>query len=155
MPKNTIQSLALSTLLCLPAALASQPNNHAVGQKILDTGRYMAVVSQEIVKGSCWDYINAVYRRAGFSQRQRITVHKGSKSTGPYATPNQIQPGDWLYYINHSYHGVEHSGIFVRWVNRSKRVAEILSYQGEHRNKPGRYRNYDLSNVYTIIRAKP
>lgn len=124
------------------------------GQKILQTGRHMAVVKKEIIRGSCWDYINTVYNRSGYPQAQRHYVLKGKKKTGPYATVQQIQPGDWLYYINHSYHGIEHSGIFVRWVNKKKRIGLILSYGGESRKKPGRYRNYDLSHVYTIIRAK-
>lgn len=124
------------------------------GQKILKTGRHMAVVKKEIIRGSCWDYINAVYNRSGYPQSKRRYVVKGKKKSGPYAAPSKILPGDWLYYINHSYHGVEHSGIFVRWVNKKKRIGLILSYGGESRKKPGRYRNYDLSNVYTIIRAK-
>lgn len=124
------------------------------GQKILKTGRYMALVSKEIVRGSCWDYINTVYKRAGYPQSKRRYILKGKKKSGPYAKTHQIQPGDWLYYINHSYHGVEHSGIFVNWVNKKKRMAMILSYQGQARKKPGRYRKYDLSNVYTIIRPK-
>lgn len=128
--------------------------NHSVGEKILKTGRYMALTSKEIVRGSCWDYINTVYHRAGYPQAKRHYVLKGKKNSGPYAKPNTIQPGDWLYYINHSYNNVEHSGIFVRWVDKKKRIASILSYGGESRKKPGRYRDYDLSHVYTIIRAK-
>lgn len=124
------------------------------GQKILKTGRHMAVVKKEIIRGSCWDYIHAVYNRSGYPQKKRRYVLKGKKNKGPYAKPTQIQPGDWLYYINHSYHGVEHSGIFVRWVDKQKRLGITLSYAGESKKKPGRYRQYDLSNVYTIIRPK-
>ncbi len=124
------------------------------GDKILKTGYYMAMTSKEIVRGSCWDYINTVYNRAGYPQSKRRYVLKGKKNSGPYAKPNMIQKGDWLYYINHSYHNVEHSGIFVKWVNKKKRIAKILSYGGQSRKKPGRYRNYDLSHVYTVIRPK-
>lgn len=126
----------------------------AAGEKILKIGQYMALTSKEIVRGSCWDYINAVYNRAGYPQSKRVYILKGKKDTGPYAKSEAIQVGDWLYYINHSYHEVPHSGIFIHWVDKNKRIASILSYGGESRNKPGRYRNYDLSHVYTIIRAK-
>lgn len=134
--------------------LLSTPTQQSAGEKILKTGEVMALQTKEIVRGSCWDYIHTVYNRAGYPQSKRQYILKGKKRSGPYAKPDQIQPGDWLYYINHSYNGVEHSGIFVRWIDKKKRIASILSYGGESRKKPGRYRNYDLSNVYTIIRAK-
>lgn len=135
--------------------IIAEQNASKTGQRILSTGRHMALDSKEIVRGACWDYINVVFNRAGFPMNKRQQIHKGKKATGPYATPAQIQAGDWLYYVNHSYHDVPHSGIFIRWVDKSKRIGEILSYGGERRNKPGRYRNYDLSHVYTIIRARP
>lgn len=135
-------------------AATAQASILPAGQKILQTGRHMAVVKKEIIRGSCWDYINTVYNRSGYPQAQRRYVLRGKKNTGPYARVQQIQPGDWLYYINHSYNGIEHSGIFVRWADKKKRIGLILSYGGESRKKPGRYRNYDLSHVYTIIRAK-
>lgn len=138
----------------LPMLLKAEKNADQRGQRILQVGRKMALETKEIVRGSCWDYINTVYNRAGYPQAKRQYVLKGKKNTGPYAKASQIHPGDWLYYINHSYNRVEHSGIFVRWVDKPKKIAQILSYGGERRNKPGRYRNYDLSNVYTIIRAK-
>ncbi len=126
----------------------------SAGDKILKTGRYMALTSKEIVRGSCWDYIDAVYNRSGYPRNKRQTILKGKKNSGPYANPNSIQAGDWLYFINHSYNDVPHSGIFVRWVDKEKRVASILSYGGESRKKPGRYRDYDLSHVYNIMRPK-
>ncbi|PID66791.1 MAG: hypothetical protein CR975_01185 [Gammaproteobacteria bacterium] len=145
-PSNTVKKQQLNRLTAQKTTSA--------GRKILQTGRYMALTSKEIVRGSCWDYINTVYTRAGYPQAKRRYVLKGQKNKGPYAKADMIRPGDWLYYINHSYHNVPHSGIFVRWVNKQKRLASILSYGGESRRKPGRYRNYKLSHVYTIIRAK-
>ena len=79
-------------------------------------------------------------------------MHKGKKS-GPYVKSSQIEAGDWLYYINHSYNDVEHSGIFVYWVDYKKKIGMILSYGGERRKMPGRYLPYDLTHVYNIIRA--
>ncbi len=143
------QSTSARQVVDSPASTAT-----AAGARILKTGRFMALESKEIVKGSCWDYINEVYNRSGYGQHKRKTVFRTKKDSGPYAKAAQIQPGDWLYHINHSYRGVPHSGIFVRWVDRSKMIGETLSYGGEQRQKPGRYRNYDLSHVYTIIRPK-
>ncbi len=134
--------------------LSAEAHADAPGKKILSVGRKMALDSKEIIRGSCWNYIDTVYQRAGYPQKKRRYILKGEKNKGPYAKPEMIKAGDWLYYINHSYHDVEHSGIFVRWLNRDKRIGLILSYGGEARKKPGRYRSYDLSHVYVILRAK-
>jgi len=126
----------------------------APGRQVLATGRVMTIDRQEIVRGSCWDYSNAVYNRAGYpnTRKNRATVFKGTKKRGPYADASLIRPGDWLFYINHSYNGIEHSAIFVKWTNYNRRIALMLSYGGERRNHPARYLEYDLSNVYQIIR---
>jgi len=84
-------------------------------------------------------------------------VGKGKSLSTPSRTPaplSSIRPGDWLYYVNHSYGNIEHSGLFIGWTNRAAGQGLILSYQGERRNKPGRYRVYDLSSVYQILRAR-
>jgi hypothetical protein len=111
----------------------------------------MALVKKEILPGACWDWINTAYNRAGFPAKKRQTVYKTRKK-GPYADPALIQPGDWLYYVNHSYNGIEHSGIFVDWTDRPSKLGLILSYPGEKRKEPGRYLPYDLSSVYSITR---
>ena len=69
-----------------------------------------------------------------------------------YARTSQVQPGDWLYHINHGYKGVEHSSIFVAWIDEPKKIGLMLSYGGEHRKEPARYRAYDLRSIYTIHR---
>lgn len=120
------------------------------GRKILTTSRSM-VEKGEILKGGCWDFINTVYNRAGFPSQKRVSIFK-SKKNGPYVNQKLIQAGDWLYYINHSYKKIDHSGVFISWVNFENKVALIMSYAGEKRNSPARYQNYDLSNVYSIIR---
>ncbi len=154
MSRTLLFILALfGCIACTAQSKETTPASLA-GNNILKTGNYMAMTSREVVRGSCWDYINTVYNRAGYPQSKRHYVLKGKKNRGPYAKANMIQKGDWLYYINHSYNNVEHSGIFVKWVNKRKRIAKILSYGGQSRKKPGRYRNYDLSHVYTIIRPK-
>jgi len=54
-----------------------------------------------------------------------------------------IERGDWIYHINYSYAKVEHSGIFVDWVDRERKLALMLSYAGERRKTPARYKVYD------------
>jgi hypothetical protein len=122
-------------------------------RKVLQTGRQMALVNGEIIRGGCWDYANTVYTRAGY-KKHRQTVFKGAKRQGPYADASLIQHGDFLYYVNHSYGDVEHSAIFVDWLNYPSKTALMLSYAGEHRRQPARYKPYELTNVYQIIRAK-
>ena len=127
---------------------AESVSNRAV-RDVMNTARIMALNERAIVKGGCWDYLNAVFNRAGVS---RNTVHKGEYRGGPYANREDIQVGDWLYYINHGYHDIEHSGLFVGWVDKAANQALILSYAGENRHEPARYRVYDLSHVYNIMR---
>ena len=122
------------------------------GREILTLSRSM-ISSHEKISGSCWNYINTVYNRTGHPLKHRDVVFKG-KLRGPYADFNLIQPGDWLYYVNHSYKGTEHSGIFVDWTNKDKKEALMISYAGEKRNTPARYKVYKLTNVYNIIRPK-
>ena len=122
------------------------------GRDILRLSRSM-ISSNEKITGSCWNYINTVYNRSGHPQMKRDIVFKG-KLRGPFADHDLIQPGDWLYYVNHSYNGIEHSGIFVDWTDREKGEALMISYAGEKRKTPARYKVYKLTNVYNIIRPK-
>ena len=131
--------------------LLSNAENHSstAAREVISTARKMALNERAIIQGGCWDYLNEVFKRAGVT---RDTVHKGAYRQGPYANSNDIEIGDWLYYINHGYNGVEHSGLFVGWVDEAAKQALILSYAGENRREPARYRVYDLSNVYQIMR---
>ena len=95
------------------------------GKTILEIGRKMVFEEKTIVKGSCWDYIFEVYKRAGYATK-KLTVFK-SKKSGPYVDISKIQPGDWLYYVNHSYGGVEHSGIFIYWKDYKNKIGVTLS----------------------------
>ena len=124
------------------------------GRKILLTGRKMALEDRKIVKGSCWDYANAIYNDAGYpnKQKKRQIVFKSKKKSGPYADQDMIKPGDFLYYINHSYHDVEHSAIFIGWDSYEDKRALMLSYAGQNKKTPARYKIYDLCHVYHIIR---
>jgi hypothetical protein len=84
---------------------------------------------------------------------QKIWTLK-SKIVGPFADVSVIRPGDWLYFINHSYSERDHSGIFVEWTNFEKKRAVMMSYVGGKKKTPATYKIYDLSNVYYIIRPK-
>lgn len=122
------------------------------GLAVLQASRSM-IANGDVVVGSCWDFINAVFVRAGFPSKQRTTAHKG-RYAGPFAEQAMIQPGDWLYFINHSFGDVEHSGIFIAWTDEAQRIALVSSYAGGNKPVPGRYRLYDLSHVFNIIRGK-
>ena len=127
----------------------AETQSSMAAREVVSTARKMALNERTIIQGGCWDYLNAVFNRAGVS---RNTIHKGTYAQGPYASSSEIEAGDWLYYINHGYNGVEHSGLFVGWVDERAKQALILSYAGENRREPARYRVYDLSNVYQIMR---
>ncbi len=133
----------------LPLLSNAETQSSQAAREVISTARKMALNERTIIKGGCWDYLNAVFNRAGVS---RNTIHKGTYGQGPYASSKDIEVGDWLYYINHGYNGVEHSGLFVGWVDENAKQALILSYAGENRREPARYRVYDLSNVYQIMR---
>ena len=124
------------------------------GRKVLETGRRMTLNQKVIIPGGCWGYANAVYNKAGYPTHKRMRVFSGRKGRGPYANPNLIRPGDWLYYINHSYNNIEHSAIFVGWIDKRRKIGLMLTYGGEGRREPARYRAYDLRSVYRVERPK-
>lgn len=133
----------------LPLLSRAENQSSRAARDVISMARTMSLNERTIIKGGCWDYLNAVFNRAGVN---RSTVHKGAYAEGPYVNSRDIQVGDWLYYINHGYNDIEHSGLFVGWVDESAKQALILSYAGESRQEPARYRVYDLSHVYHIIR---
>jgi hypothetical protein len=130
--------------------LMAELKSPAPARKVLKTGRKLALEEKAIIRGSCWNWINTVFKRAGYAENNHIVFK--SKKRGPYAKPGLIKPGDWLYYVNHSYNRIEHSGIFVHWVDYRKKIGMVLSYGGEGRRKPGRYKAYNLKDVYFIKR---
>ena len=133
----------------LPLLSTAELQSSKAARGVISIARTMALNERTIIQGGCWDYLNAVFNRAGVSHN---TLHKGTYREGPYANSSEIEIGDWLYYINHGYKGIEHSGLFVGWVDESAKQALMLSYAGENRREPARYRVYDLSNVYQIMR---
>lgn len=128
----------------------AEANASLGGRKILEASRSM-IANQEIIVGGCWDYINTVYDRAGYLANQRVTIFN-SKFKGPYFKADRISPGDWLYFVNHSYRDTEHSAIFVTWTDEEKKSALMVSYVGGNQKKPANYKKYILNNVYNVIR---
>lgn len=133
----------------LPLLSRAETQSSRAAREVISMARTMALNERTIIKGGCWDYLNVVFNRAGVT---RDTIHQGTYAQGPYANSQEIQAGDWLYYINHGYNGIEHSGLFVGWVDEAAKQALILSYAGESRREPARYKVYDLSNVYQVMR---
>ena len=140
----------------------SQDHFSLINQAMMQSqGRVKAVLAetrkmtlmQEIIKGGCWDFLDTAWTRAGVPRQARQIIY-ANKIGGTYANPNQLQIGDWIYYVNHSYHDIEPSGMFIGWTDKPRHIGLILSYAGEHRAEPARYREYDLSHVYHITRAE-
>lgn len=164
----TVPAVAQSSLIKTPSLTnqSSYLNSHPYGeiisqsemtatpnaQKVLISARQM-VENGEIIRGGCWDYLNAAWSRVGFDNKKRKVTFKGDIKKPPYADINDIQAGDWLYHINYSYNNIEHSGMFVGWIDKQNAIGLTLSYAGEKRGEPARYRAYDLSGVYRITRA--
>ncbi len=127
-----------------PQSITLPSANTNSGKKILDMGKMMANSSSQKVAGSSWSYINEVYNQAGFPKGQRVAIHKGDKNVGPYTA--QLLPGDWIYY---KYRDIDRSGIFIRWIDETNHIAEVLGYSGQR----GVYQNHRLAQVYQVIRT--
>jgi hypothetical protein len=123
------------------------------GKKILMASQSM-VANEDIIIGSCWDYINTVYNRAGFSTKQRETIYSSNKNRGPYLDLQQLVAGDWIYYVNHNYNNIEHSAIFVGWANKKMNEALMVSYVGERHKKPAEFKRYIINQIYNVIRPR-
>lgn len=103
---------------------------------------------------SCYAWVESVYEAAGFPKQRRTTVWSSPES-GPYADPLLLRPGDWIMFKNQTYGDVGHSGIFLAWLDLESRSALVVSYAGERRVQAGRFREYDISRTFRIVRAAP
>ncbi|RPJ08043.1 MAG: hypothetical protein EHM28_05395 [Spirochaetaceae bacterium] len=123
-----------------------------VGSKVLAAGDTM-VFSKQVIVGGCWDFVNAVYIKAGFPADKREKIYM-EKETGPFADPAMLQPGDWVMYRNLPYEEIGHSAIFVEWIDFSRRSALTIEYVGRSREMPGWYREADLTKIWGILRPR-
>ena len=126
--------------------------SHA-GHRVLAVARRM-VRRRTIVRGSCFDYIERAFGRAGYPAARRERIFS-SVPEGPYADLSLIAPGDWLFIVPHPDREPEltHSVIFVRWLDRDAGRAEVVSYAGGNARRPGGLVPYDLNHTYVIARA--
>lgn len=131
--------------------LKRKPEGVLADNIILQTAYNMTERERVIVRGSCWDYVNEIFNRAGYPPARRKTVFK-STPQGPFAF-EQIRAGDWLYFTNYNYQNNPHSSLFIKWHDKSKKLGLMLSYAGESRNVPASFKVYDLRSVYRIIRG--
>lgn len=139
--------------LAAPSELESASASPA-GERVLRMARRM-VRNRTIVRGSCYDYIERVFRRAGFPAGRRERVFT-SPPEGPYADLALIAPGDWLFLVSRPDLDppLTHSVIFVRWLDRAAGRAEVVSYAGGDARRPGGLVPYDLTRTYVIARAR-
>lgn len=149
--QETMDSVTME-LGCACNESSNQPSsvNYNSGMKVLETGRQMAIIDKTVVRGSCWDFVNEVFKRAGSGASKSVVFR--SKKNGPYAKADMVKPGDWIYHVNLAYKNIDHSAIFVCWKDFAKRIAVTLSYAGMNRNQPGKYGTYNLSKIYSIFR---
>ena len=112
------------------------------------------MASNEMIQGSCYRFLSEVYDRAGHrSWRRRRVVYRQGR-TGPYANLDLIRPGDWLYIVNDPGRTPvgTHSVMFVRWEDKARGWASVISHPGWGAPSAGRERTYDVSQTYRIIR---
>jgi len=138
-----------------PKAIAGAANMYAAfktpGGRVLAVAADL-VVKKELILGSCWTYINAVYDRAGFPGNKRERIIK-TGNNGPYGDHSLILPGDWVMYRNLPYREGGHSAIFVEWIDFERRSALTIEYVGNKRKLPGRYREADITKLFGVLRG--
>ena len=130
---------------------ADRPTGNA-GAHVVATALRM-IREGTIVRGSCFDYIHAVFTEAGISRRDVRTIYRRNPN-GPYADISTIRPGDWLFIVNHPDRtpvGV-HSVLFLGWEDRARGQARVSNYVGRRANRPGDIRTYDVTRTYGIYR---
>ena len=133
--------------------LRAERNAPPAARAVLASARKM-INDGVLVIGSCWGYINEVFNRAGFKHwRTRKTVFSGRKK-GPYANPDLVKAGDWLYIVRYPKILGTHSVLFVFWVDKKRREAAVVTYVGTRREESAWYRTYDVSRIYRIKRPR-
>ena len=63
----------------LPLLSSAESQSSMAAREVISTARKMALNERTIIQGGCWDYLNAVFKRAGVT---RDTIHKGTYSHG-------------------------------------------------------------------------
>lgn len=123
-------------------------------RRVLETAEQMLEESV-IVRGSCYEYIAAVFERAGLGDRRaRQAVFQGPRR-GPYADLDLLRPGDWLFIV--AYPEARpigtHSVLFIGWEDRNAAHALVVSYVGGRADRPANLLSRDVSRTYAVQRA--
>jgi hypothetical protein len=144
---------ALALAVAAAATAQSSPTPGSPAAQVIAAARDMASVTCEIVQGDCWDFVNAVYYRAGFPPSAREQVYL-TKASGPYADPALLEPGDWVYLAAEGTDW-EHSVIFVRWLGPiDEGLAEVAEYAGSFRPEAGVIQGSSIPAIWGIFRAR-
>ena len=123
-------------------------------------------------KGSCGDFVEAVYNCAGYTKGKRKIVFPkqgydcdscGKNVKGPdwwsVKDIDNIKAGDWIKFKNKENMRncrIEHSAIFVHWICKKQRIALMLDFRGGEKNCwTAKYSTHILDQVYCICRPMP
>jgi hypothetical protein len=128
------------------------------GERILSIGDEIKA-SGVRRQGGCWDFVKAVYDCATYSTKRIFPASGRCDKNGLYLEDvDIIQPGDWIMHINLEYRQserIDHSAIFVHWIDKEEKKAYMLDYVGNNRcSQPG-YKEHVLTDVYCVVRAIP
>jgi len=137
-----------------PAALAARAKARA-GSGTKGAAAIASAITRmergQAISGSCWDYVSAVYKEAGFTGKSIQRVYSAPEA-GPYADPAVLRPGDWVSFRNIYSASVSHSAIFVEWIHFESRTALMIDHPGGGQSLAGRYRVSDLSKLWQVQR---
>jgi len=123
------------------------------GNKVVETGKRLSFDEKRIFRGSCWDFVTGVYQAAGYPDGKRQVIFR-REDKGAYADPGILEPGDWVLHYNLEFGNVDHSSIFIDWIDRDQALARTLDHAGMNRPEPGRYREHRMTKIFMIMRAR-
>ena len=120
----------------------------------------LAIDKYKTSAAHCWDWVDKVYQSVGCG---RQVIYKNVNYEGhdcgdihaSDALVNQITPGDHIFYNNKNKsdkHG-NHSVIFIRWLDKANKIAEVASYNARNDNQHIHKANLNKKPVTYI--AKP
>ncbi|MBU1078238.1 MAG: hypothetical protein KKH98_13150 [Spirochaetes bacterium] len=147
-PEFERPELSVDVFLDMTEALSKEKTP---GAKVLATA-LKHIKAKTIIKGSCYNWIDMIYKELGYKEKKREKVFWG-KESGPYADAEVLEPGDWIMFKNLTYGEIGHSGIFLGWLDLDRRSAIVIGYAGENRTAPGRFREYEITQLFGIFRG--
>jgi len=123
----------------------------STANRVLHTAYRLAFVDKLTIQGSCWDFVNKVFSMTTTDSIRKKDIYF-EKKTGPYAPIDLLQPGDWVYHINHEFNQIEHSAIFVGWADYESGIAIVIDYIGLNRKRAAKFGLHNLNSVYAVFR---